>query len=144
MVGRVTFPVFSTIQDDPARLKKGLQKALTMMVLVNFPMMIGLAYKRPKMPSYRERRQKRDLIAQKGLPPLLISCPTLSLSLIPGWTISLDTKKQFLIQDFEFQGPSLADQGQLQITGADDNQLSLGRRFWHSECFPSDRSGPAN
>lgn len=43
MVGRVTFPVFSTIQDDPARLKRGLKKALTFLVLVNFPMMIGLA-----------------------------------------------------------------------------------------------------
>jgi len=43
MVGRVTFPVFSTIQDDPARLKRGLKKALTTLVLVNFPMMIGLA-----------------------------------------------------------------------------------------------------
>jgi len=43
MVGRVTFPVFSTIQDDQARLKKGFQKALTTMVLINFPMMIGLA-----------------------------------------------------------------------------------------------------
>jgi teichuronic acid exporter len=43
MVGRVTFPVFSTIQDDPARLKRGMKKALTTLVLVNFPMMIGLA-----------------------------------------------------------------------------------------------------
>ena len=43
MVGRVTFPVFSTIQDDPARLKRGMKKALTILVLVNFPMMIGLA-----------------------------------------------------------------------------------------------------
>ena len=43
MTGRVTFPVFSTIQDDPARLKRGLKKALTTLVLVNFPMMIGLA-----------------------------------------------------------------------------------------------------
>ena len=43
MVGRVTFPVFSTIQDDPARLKRGLKKALTILELVNFPMMIGLA-----------------------------------------------------------------------------------------------------
>ncbi|MGB8953602.1 MAG: MOP flippase family protein [Candidatus Aminicenantales bacterium] len=43
IVGRVTFPVFSSIQDDPARLKKGLKKALTVLVLVNFPMMIGLA-----------------------------------------------------------------------------------------------------
>jgi teichuronic acid exporter len=43
MVGRVTFPVFSTIQDDPARLKRGLKKSLTTLVMVNFPMMIGLA-----------------------------------------------------------------------------------------------------
>lgn len=43
MVGRVTFPVFSTIQDDPVRLKRGLKKALTTLALVNFPMMIGLA-----------------------------------------------------------------------------------------------------
>lgn len=43
LVGRVTFPVFSTIQDDPARLKRGLKKALTLLVLINFPMMIGLA-----------------------------------------------------------------------------------------------------
>jgi teichuronic acid exporter len=42
MVGRVTFPVFSSIQDDPARLKRGLKKALTLLVLVNFPIMIGL------------------------------------------------------------------------------------------------------
>jgi O-antigen/teichoic acid export membrane protein len=42
MVGRVTFPVFSTIQDDPARLKRGLKKALTTLSLVNFPLMIGL------------------------------------------------------------------------------------------------------
>ena len=43
MVGRVTFPVFSAIQDDPARLKRGLKKVLTMLALMNFPMMIGLA-----------------------------------------------------------------------------------------------------
>ena len=43
MVGRVTFPVFSSIQDDSDRLKRGLKKALTFLVLVNFPMMIGLA-----------------------------------------------------------------------------------------------------
>ena len=43
MVGRVTFPVFSRIQDDPARLKRGMKMALTFLVLVNFPIMIGLA-----------------------------------------------------------------------------------------------------
>lgn len=43
IVGRVTFPVFSSIQDDPIRLKRGLKKALTVLVLVNFPVMVGLA-----------------------------------------------------------------------------------------------------
>jgi teichuronic acid exporter len=42
MVGRVTFPVFSTIQDDSERLKRGMKKALTFLAFVNFPMMIGL------------------------------------------------------------------------------------------------------
>ncbi len=43
MVGRVTFPVFSTIQDDLPRVKRNLKKALTTVALVNFPVMIGLA-----------------------------------------------------------------------------------------------------
>ena len=43
IVARVTFPVFSTIQDDSARLKRGMKKALSSLVLVIFPMMIGLA-----------------------------------------------------------------------------------------------------
>ncbi len=43
MVLRVTFPVFSTIQDDRQRVKQGMKKALTMLGLVNFPLMIGLA-----------------------------------------------------------------------------------------------------
>jgi O-antigen/teichoic acid export membrane protein len=42
-VGRVTFPVFSTIQNDPERVKRGMKKALTTLVLINFPLMIGLA-----------------------------------------------------------------------------------------------------
>ena len=43
MVGKVAFPVFASIQDDPIRLKRGLKKALTTLVLINFPVMIGLA-----------------------------------------------------------------------------------------------------
>lgn len=42
MVGRVTFPVFSSIQDDHARLKRGLKKALSALVLANFPLMLGI------------------------------------------------------------------------------------------------------
>ncbi len=43
MVGRVTFPVFSKIQDDRERVKRAMRKSLTTMVLINFPVMIGLA-----------------------------------------------------------------------------------------------------
>jgi len=43
MVGRVTFPVFSSIQDDPVRIRQGFKKVLTGMALVIFPLMIGLA-----------------------------------------------------------------------------------------------------
>lgn len=42
-VGRVTFPVFSSFQNEKERLKKGVQKALQFMALVNFPVLIGLA-----------------------------------------------------------------------------------------------------
>ena len=42
-VGRVTFPVFSSMQDDKARLKRGTRKALSTLAMVNFPLMIGLA-----------------------------------------------------------------------------------------------------
>ena len=43
MVVKVTFPVFSTVQDDPPRLKRCLRKAFLFLVFANFPMMIGLA-----------------------------------------------------------------------------------------------------
>ena len=43
IIGRVTFPVFSSVQDDKPRLKRGVRKALTMLVMINFPMMVGLA-----------------------------------------------------------------------------------------------------
>lgn len=43
MVGRVTFPVFSTVQNDTARLKSGMKKALTGLSFINFPMMIMIS-----------------------------------------------------------------------------------------------------
>jgi len=43
IVGRVTFPVFSSMQDDKARLKRGTRKGLSTLAMVNFPLMIGLA-----------------------------------------------------------------------------------------------------
>jgi len=41
-VGSVTFPVFSSVQRDRPRLKRGVRKALTAMATVNFPLMLGL------------------------------------------------------------------------------------------------------
>ena len=43
IVSRVTFPVFSSIQDDNVRLKRAFRKALALLVLINAPIMIGLA-----------------------------------------------------------------------------------------------------
>jgi teichuronic acid exporter len=43
IVNRVTFPVFSKIQDDSKRMKRGLKKGVSTMALITFPMMIGLA-----------------------------------------------------------------------------------------------------
>lgn len=43
MVGRVVFPVFSTIQNDSVRLKRGLRKAFISLAMISFPVMIGLA-----------------------------------------------------------------------------------------------------
>jgi O-antigen/teichoic acid export membrane protein len=40
---RVTFPVFSKMQDDTKKMKRGMKKALTGTALVYFPMMVGLA-----------------------------------------------------------------------------------------------------
>jgi len=43
VINQVTFPMFSSIQDDKPRLKRALSKALNMMELIVFPMMVGLA-----------------------------------------------------------------------------------------------------
>jgi teichuronic acid exporter len=41
-VGRVTFPVFSSIQEDRARVKRGLKRVLTSLAFLNFPITIGI------------------------------------------------------------------------------------------------------
>jgi O-antigen/teichoic acid export membrane protein len=41
-VNRVTFPVFSSVQEDKLRLKRGLRKVVCTTALLNFPAMIGL------------------------------------------------------------------------------------------------------
>lgn len=40
---RVTFPVYASIQDDKARLKRGVKEALKTVTLVTSPLMIGMA-----------------------------------------------------------------------------------------------------
>ncbi len=42
-VTQVAFPVFSMIQDDPGRLKRSMRKAMAMLALFNFPVMVGMA-----------------------------------------------------------------------------------------------------
>lgn len=43
VVGRVSFPIFSSIQNDKVALKEGLSKALRLLVFINTPIMVGLA-----------------------------------------------------------------------------------------------------
>jgi teichuronic acid exporter len=43
MIGNVTFPVFSSLQNDIEKLKNGVKKIHSLITLVNFPLMIGLA-----------------------------------------------------------------------------------------------------
>lgn len=71
-VGRVTFPVFSSIQENKERLKRGLKEALKNMAIVNFALMIGLAVcARPLV---------RVLLSDKWLPTV----PYLQLLCIAG------------------------------------------------------------
>jgi O-antigen/teichoic acid export membrane protein len=43
VVARVTLPVFSKLQDEPERFRRGLRQALTTAAFLQFPIMIGLA-----------------------------------------------------------------------------------------------------
>lgn len=43
VVGNVTFPAFSKIQDDNVKLREGFRKLIKLMVFINFPLMLGLA-----------------------------------------------------------------------------------------------------
>jgi len=42
-VDRIIFPIFSSIQTDKASLKRGMQKAIMFLAMINFPLMFGLA-----------------------------------------------------------------------------------------------------
>jgi O-antigen/teichoic acid export membrane protein len=48
IITRVTFPTFSTIQDDNARLRVGYLKAIKYTSLITFPMLAGLAVVAPE------------------------------------------------------------------------------------------------
>lgn len=41
-ISRVTFPVFSSIQDDDQRLKQGYRKTIKIIIFIVFPLMIGI------------------------------------------------------------------------------------------------------
>jgi len=43
VVGNVTFPAFSKIQDENEKLRLGFRKLIKLLVFINFPIMIGLA-----------------------------------------------------------------------------------------------------
>jgi teichuronic acid exporter len=43
IVGRVTFPVFATIQHKPEKIKDGFKRALSMLAFLTFPLMTGIA-----------------------------------------------------------------------------------------------------
>ncbi|PKQ63116.1 colanic acid exporter [Labilibaculum filiforme] len=43
VVGNVTFPAFSKIQDETEKLKQGFRKLIKLLVFINFPLMLGLA-----------------------------------------------------------------------------------------------------
>lgn len=43
VVRRVTFPIFSSINDDRERIKRGMQKVLAILFFVNCPIVIGIA-----------------------------------------------------------------------------------------------------
>lgn len=71
-IGRVTFPVYASIQDDKARLKRGVKETLTTVTLVTLPLMVGMAAcARPLV---------RVLLTDKWLP----SVPYLQLLCIVG------------------------------------------------------------
>ena len=42
IVGRVSFPAFSSVSSDPVRLQRGVSLGIRLMMLINFPMMVGL------------------------------------------------------------------------------------------------------
>jgi O-antigen/teichoic acid export membrane protein len=43
IIGRVAFPVFAAAKEDKALLKAGLRKAITMAMMLNIPLMLGMA-----------------------------------------------------------------------------------------------------
>ena len=42
IIGRVAFPMFAAAQHDKALLKTGLRKAITMVMMINIPLMVGM------------------------------------------------------------------------------------------------------
>jgi teichuronic acid exporter len=79
IVTRVSFPVFSSIQTENERLTRGLRRALTMLVFVNSPLMIGLAVVAKPL--------VQVLLTERWLP----SVPYIQLLCIVGLLLPLQT-----------------------------------------------------
>lgn len=73
IVGKVTFPAFSSIQDDLPRLKRGYRQSITMLVLVSFPLVVGMFVTAPRLipvvfgPQWTESIQFFRLLCFVGL-----------------------------------------------------------------------------
>lgn len=86
IVGSVTFPAFSKIQDDDERLRIGFQKLIKLLVFFNFPLMLGLAAIAENLFLH--------LIGAKWLPAV----PYFQLLCIAGMLYTLHTSNLSLLQ----------------------------------------------
>jgi len=86
IVGSVTFPAFSKIQDDNEKLLLVLSKTLKLLVFVNFPLMLGLAVIAQPLFLY--------VLGEKWLP----SVPYFQLLAIAGMLYTLHTTNLSILQ----------------------------------------------
>ncbi|MFY9253791.1 MAG: lipopolysaccharide biosynthesis protein [Fuerstiella sp.] len=85
LVNRVAYPVFSSIQNDPTRVQRGLQRALKLLYSTVMPLMAGLAVMAPQLVSV--------LLTDKWLP----SVPYLRLMCAIGFLMPVQTLHQHLL-----------------------------------------------
>jgi len=68
-VSEVLFPVYSKVQDDHARFRRGYTMTVTLTALVTFPLLVGTTYYATKSDFLAVRRLTRDSIELKELTP---------------------------------------------------------------------------